>query len=111
MVTAKGLLKKKKVSTPAKSTEQDVQSEDPEPKDKLDSLSQLAQNEPFIAENYLLAYLDIRDLCQLHQVNKACHTYLSPSDEYCPQFANVFEKYTGEVFDESIDWKEQIKNV
>ena len=87
------------------------QNEDPEPKDKLDSLSQLVKNEPYIAENYLLAYLDIKDLCQLYQINKACHAYLSPSDEYCPQFANVFEKYTGEVFDESLDWKEQIKFV
>ena len=74
-------------------------------------MSQLVQNEPYIAENCLLAYFDIKDLSRLHQVNKICNAYLSPGDEYCPQFANVFEKYTGEVFDESLDWKEQIKFV
>ena len=90
---------------------EDPELEDPELIENLDSLSQMVQNEPYIAENCLLAYLDIKDLGRLHQVNTTLHAYLSPSDPYCPQFAKVFAQYTGEVFDPSLDWKSQIKFV
>ena len=73
-------------------------------------MSKIVHDDPYVAENFLLPFLDIHDIGHLNQLNKISNAYLNPSDEYCPQFAGVFEKYTGEVFDDSLDWKAKIKN-
>ena len=74
-------------------------------------VSRLLHYEPYIAEKFILPFLNLEDFSHLHQLNKVSNAMLSPSEPYCPIFASIFEKYTGEVFDESLDWKEQIKFV
>ena len=72
-------------------------------------MSKIVHYDPYVAENFLLPFLDIHDIGHLNQLNKTSNAYLNPSDPYCPSFAGVFEKYTGEVFDDSLDWKAKIK--
>ena len=67
------------------------------------------QDEPYIAENHLLAYFETNDLCNLYQINNKCHAYLRPDHEYCPQYASVFAQYKPNVFDESRDWMQEIQ--
>ena len=67
-------------------------------------MSKILNGEPYVAENFILPYLSIHDIGKLSRVSKACNTYLDPRDEYCPIFADVFAKYTGKIFDESLDW-------